>query len=178
MSDPLPPYPVDFHVPNDSSGYINVFAPRSYDFKFKFPTIVKSIQTGVREYGYPGGYFSWNLVDLRQAVLTEEGYRSNFDYRSEQMNSNFHDYQDFLVIKNSISAYEIETYPPLQQESWAFYRSQGKARIAINFKDAKIAESKLIILKDFNLWLEDPPSKDLNLEVPLTCIRSFKPLGS
>ncbi|MBL7672386.1 MAG: hypothetical protein JNM39_18045 [Bdellovibrionaceae bacterium] len=186
--DPPAAYPPGY-LPNNSSGHISVFAPRTYDAKFSFPTIVKSIKTGVRDYGYPGGYFSWNLVDLRQAVLTKDGYRSNFDYaimktdptlaiedKTPQMNSKFNDYLDFRIIKNSISNYEIETYPPLQQDPWAYYRSQGKARISINFTDGKIADSKLVILKDFNLWLEKPPSKDLHLEVPLTCIRSFKPL--
>jgi hypothetical protein len=159
-----------------SSGYITVFAPRSYDAKFDFPRIVKSIKTGVRDYGYTGGYFSWNLVDLRKSVLTDEGYKSSFDYKSPQMNSNFHDYLDFRVIRSSLSTYEIETYPPLQQENWNYYRSQGKARISIQLKDGQISAAQLTILKDFNAWLDGTAGKDLNLAVPLSCIRSFKPL--
>ncbi len=163
-------------VRDDSSGSISVFAPRSYDEKFSFPTILKSIKTGVRDYGDKRGFFSWNLIDLRHAVLTEDGYRSNYVYEGPQSNWYFKDYLNFVVIGNSLSAYEIETYPPLQQDNWNYFRSQGKAKISIQLKDGQISAAQLTILKDFNPWLDDPPGKDLNLEVPLTCVRSLKKL--
>lgn len=163
-------------VRDDSSGSISVFAPRSYDEKFSFPTILKSIKAGVREYGDKRGFFSWNLIDLRHAVLTEDGYKSNYVYEGREAEGKFKDYLDFVVIRNSLSVYEIETYPPLQQDNWNYFRSQGKARISIQLKDGQISAAQLTILKDFNPWLDAPPGKDLSLEVPMTCVRSFKPL--
>lgn len=80
------------------------------------------------------------------------------------------------MLENSLSIYDIETYPPLQQDNWNYFRSQGKARISIQLKDGQISAAQLTILKDFNPWLDDPPGKDLSLEVPLTCVRSFKKL--
>jgi hypothetical protein len=160
-----------------SSGYITVFAPRSYDEKFDLTTIRKSIAQGIRDYGFKEGYFSWNLVDLRKAVLTEEGYRSNYKYsRENALNNTFSEYLDFFVTQSSPSKLELESYPPLQQENWAFYRSQGKSKIFITFTNGQISDAKLIVLKDYSRWLEDKEPNDYNVQVPLTCIRSYKPL--
>jgi hypothetical protein len=160
-----------------SSGYISVFAPQSYDEKFSVPTIRKSIMEGVRDYGFKEGYFSWKLVDLRKAVRTDKGYKSNYKYsRENDMNNSFSDYLDFRVLQSSVTNLLLETYPSLQQENWDFYRSQGKSQLAIQFADGKITDAKLIILKSYNPWLEDKTPNDVNIPVALSCVRSFKPL--
>jgi hypothetical protein len=161
----------------NSSGNITVFAPQSYDEHFWVPSIRKSILEGIREYGFKEGYFSWKLVDLRKAVLTDEGYKSNYKYsREPDLNNQFADYMDYRVMQSSASKLTLESYPSLEQESWEFYRSQGKSQILIQFDNGKIVDSKLILLKSYNLWLEDKTPNDINLSVPLTCVRAFKPL--
>ncbi len=159
-----------------SSGYITVFAPRSYDHSFKLETIRNSVLEGKREYGAEEGFFSWNLVDLRKAVLTPEGYKSDYKYEKEsRMNDSFADYQDFIIQRSNASELELRSYPPVQQENWTYYRSRGESKILVAFDKGNITSAKLVIVRDFGKWLEQE-APEINIEVPLTCVRSFKPI--
>src|SRR6185312_9975498 len=125
------------------------------------------------------GYFSWKLIDLRKSVLTDDGYRSTYKYsRGDDMNNNYEDYHDYFVKQSSADQLVLESFEPLKQENWKYYRSQGKSQIAILLKDGAVADAKLIILKNYNKWLENKEPNDLNIEVPLTCVHSFKPLSA
>lgn len=161
-----------------TSGVISVFAPKSYDEKFWIPTIQKSIFEGIREYAVQGeSYFSWKKIDLRKAVPSENGYKSNYKYdREPDMNNQFSEYLDFKVLESTAQKIKLESYPPLEQESWQYYRSDGKSRIEIQLSDEKIVDANLVILKNYNNWYERETPENLNMQVPLTCIRSFKPL--
>lgn len=163
----------------DTAEYISVFAPRSFEEGFHLAAIKESVLEGRREYGFKDGYFSWALVDLRKAVLTDEGYKSDFKYAFEsQMNNSFYSYVDFMVQKSDENILELESFPPLKQGNWDYYRSQGKSKIQIQFREGKITDAKLVILKDYNRWFDDKESApDINVEVPLTCVHSFKPIS-
>ena len=161
----------------NSPGYITVFSPRSMDENFNLNTVRASILEGKREYGFKEGYFSWNLIDLRKAVATPEGYRSNYKWgQPYDINSNFDEYQDYKVTLSTPEKLELESYPHDKQENWNYYRSLGQAKIQIQFKNEKIQAARLLVTKNFNLWIESTENADLNVSVPLTCIHSFKPL--
>lgn len=162
----------------DTAEGINVFAPKNYDASFDLKNVKKSVLEGQRGYGFKEGYFSWALIDLRKAVLTEEGFKSDFKYeRAALTNSTFYSYMDFFPTKSDATTLELESFPPLKQENWDFYRSQGRSKIQVRFQDGKVAEAKLIVVNDYNLWLDrDKPAAEINVEVPLTCVRSFKPI--
>lgn len=160
-----------------TSSMMDVFAPKSYTERFWIPSVRKSINEGIREYGNKDGYFSWNLIDRRKSVLTDEGYRSNYKYEKQpDMNIQFGDYLDFFIKQSSTESLVLESYPPLQQENWTYYRSQGKAQIHLQFVSGNIVSANLIILKGFNHWLEKTAPNDVHIVVPLKCVRSFKPL--
>lgn len=164
----------------EADGDITVFAPRSYEEKFDVTAIEDSVLKGVRKYGFKEGHFSWSLVDLRKAVSTENGFKSNYKYEQQaDMNNHFSEYMDFKVLHSSNTSLLLESYPPLEQENWEFYRSQGKSQIALQMENGKITDAKVIILKAYNRWLgpEDTAPNETHIEVPLTCVRSFKPLA-
>ncbi len=161
-----------------SSGHISVFAPRDYEGSFGLLSVMTTVETGQREYGFPEGYFSFNMIDLRKAVLGEAGYRSNYKYSKEvRMNDSFDDYMDYRILKTSIHELEFESFPALMQENWSNYRSAGMHRVQIGFKDGKVSTAKLVITKDHSQWFDEKVIvPEIRIEIPLNCVRSFKAL--
>jgi hypothetical protein len=158
-----------------SSQDISVFAPRSYTERFELATIRTSVYEGVRAFGTSDGYFSWKLVDPRQAVLTDEGYKSDFNYQaSTDANSFFSEYMDFQVRRSSADDFDMVSFPPLAQENWTFYRSQGQSEISLHFNNGQITSADLIVLKNYNGWANDPALAPVHIVTPLKCVRSYK----
>lgn len=174
----ISPEECDARGDREQSEAISVFAPRSYEETFGLRSVKESILRGKREYGNRAGYFSWKLIDRRQSVLTEEGYRSNYKYKNgDDMNNNYGSYHDYQVKRSSADQLVLESYAPLMQDNWVFYRSQGKSQIQISFRKGVITKAKLIILEDYRQWFsESNEPQNIHIEVPLKCVRSYKPL--
>lgn len=146
------------------------------DNRFDFQQVEMRLVRGLKAFGGEDGTFSWNAVDERKAVITDEGYRSDYKYSDKGIDTHL----DFKVVESDAAGLVMETLA--RQESPEYRNSEGRLKIEIkNAGGVGDGAATGTILMRFNHEYVGEKSGEGQAFEPITielkCHRTFRALN-
>ncbi len=136
------------HIPSGRGMVLSNASPDNKDgvtllldrHRFDFDVVSRRVRQNFNGLGSEDGTFSWDAVDQRKAVLTDRGFRSEYKYDDQGIDTHL----DFRQLKNE-GQLVFESYPKEMQDNPLFRSSDGRLRITVGTNaDGRIQAAALI----------------------------------